>query len=288
MARFVSRERSWPRRWGYLTSAVLTVQLLGCVSVHVHNDDHARRHGFERVEVRGEGFAHVAYVKMAGTGDVWHVYLEGDGLPWTARVFISPDPAVREPLMLQRMTEDPAPVIYLGRPCYHGTEQAEGCEPWVWTSGRHAEAVVASQVAALRRLIARYAIRQVSLIGHSGGGAFAMLMAPRELPVVAVMTVAGNLDLAAWTRLHDYSPLTGSLDPAAEPPLPTHIAQLHFAGAGDENVPPRLVAPVVQRQSCAQWTVFDGVTHVDGWAAHWPAMLAALRRAEAQGGCASR
>src|SRR6266545_4164343 len=72
--------------------------------------------------VEGEGFAHVVY-RPAGLrpdgGRVLHIYLDGDGTPWE-RGRPAPDPTPRAPLVLRLMALDPAPRVYLGRPCYHG------------------------------------------------------------------------------------------------------------------------------------------------------------------------
>jgi pimeloyl-ACP methyl ester carboxylesterase len=57
----------------------------------------------------------------------------------------------------------------------------------------------------------------VLLIGHSGG-ALAILLAARVPQVVAVVTIAGNLDTDVWTKLHGYLRLQGSLNPIAAPP----------------------------------------------------------------------
>ena len=32
---------------------------------------------------------------------------------------------------------DPAPSVYLGRPCYLGRAADPGCHPWYWTHGRY-------------------------------------------------------------------------------------------------------------------------------------------------------
>ncbi len=284
-ARGITRVTGWRRiaRFGLLVAAS---GLAACANVRVQNDTFARQHGFEAIEVPGQGYTHVAYVKPAFGFERWHVYLEGDGLPWVARFFVNPDPAVREPLMLRLMAQDPAPTLYLGRPCYHGNATDDGCDASLWTYERHSSTVVESQVAALRRLVARFGIRRLALIGHSGGGAMAMLMAPRVPQAEAVMTVAGNLDLGAWTRLHRYSPLIGSLDPATQPPLPAGIVQLHYAGGADTNIPPELTASVVRRQPCARWTVVEDATHSGGWWSRWPGMLAALDHA-LEDGCAN-
>ena len=201
-----------------------------------------------------------------------HVYLEGDGLPFRTPSRVSADPTPRNPLALRLLLRDPAPAVYLGRPCYHGQASAAGCSPRLWTDARYGDAVVSSMVAALSRLAEDE--RPLVLIGYSGGGTLAMLLAPRLGNRVRVVTIAANLDVSAWAVYHDFTPLTGSLDPADEAPLARRIAQLHLAGADDRRVPPWLVAPVVARQPNAELVVLPGFDHRCCWEAQWPALLA--------------
>ena len=148
-----------------------------------------------------------------------HVYLEGDGTPWVYRVIVTPDPTPRRPLMLGLMSLDDAPSIYVGRPCYNGTSGASGCDDTLWTSARYSATVVDSMAKAIRVIARRGGYSALRLFGHSGGGTLALLLAPRLEGVLDVVTVAGNLDIEAWTRHHGYSPLRDSLNPASEPAL---------------------------------------------------------------------
>jgi len=52
---------------------------------------------------------------------------------------------------------------------------------------------------------------QIQLIGYSGGGATAALIAARRDDISRLITVAGNLDHDKWTQLHTITPLTHSL-----------------------------------------------------------------------------
>jgi pimeloyl-ACP methyl ester carboxylesterase len=126
--------------------------------------------------------------------------------------------------------------------------------------------------AALRRVAGDE--RQLVLIGYSGGGTLAMLLAPRLSNTVRVVTLAANLDVSAWAAYHTFTPLSGSLDPAREAPLGAHISQLHLTGARDRQIPPWLAAPVVARQPYAELVVLPGFDHRCCWEAQWPALLA--------------
>jgi len=240
-----------------LLSLAVICLLTACASPVAINDRFAAEQGLDRSLVSGAGFSHVVYTQSAGLGSVWHIYIEGDGQPWQSRYQVAHDPTAAMPLLLRLMQQDAAPRIYLGRPCYQGMVAEAACKPWVWTHGRYSEAVIASLQLALNKLIQRHGISELALIGHSGGGALAMLLAERIPRTRQVVTLAGNLDTQAWTRKQGYSELAGSLNPARRPALPSRIRQLHFQGAEDRSLPAGM--PGVIR--------LEGVGHTAGWEA---------------------
>jgi hypothetical protein len=252
------------------------VQISGCTSLSQCMDDRAADLGYRRVVVQGEGFDHVAYIKagVATTDPALHVYLEGDGTPWVRKHVPAADPSPRSPLMLELMALDPAPSVYLGRPCYHGLNQAKACTPDLWTDSRYSEVVVTSMSAALNHLSADY--QALVLLGYSGGGTLAMLMAERLPKTGTVITVAANLDTARWADFHKQQPLSGSLNPATRPPLPLRIRQMHFAGGDDDNVPPMLVHDAITRQHGARFKVYPKQDHSCCWREVWPEILGGL------------
>jgi pimeloyl-ACP methyl ester carboxylesterase len=131
---------------------------------------------------------------------------------------------------------------------------------------------------ALQRLLRDADARSpVTLVGYSGGGVLGMLLARRLDRVERVVTVAANLDTAAWVRLHGYSPLATSLNPAAGPPLRGNVKQLHLAGGEDSTVPPMLIEGALQAESNAALAVLDSFDHQCCWSAVWPTVLSALQ-----------
>jgi poly(3-hydroxybutyrate) depolymerase len=121
------------------------------------------------------------------------------------------------------------------------------------------------------------------LVGYSGGGTLAWLMA-REVPqTVAVVTIAANLDVERWAALHGYTPLAGSLDPARSPPLPPAVAQVNFAGARDTDVPPEVAVSFGRRHRAAKLVVIEDYDHRCCWTQRWPELLSS---ANAWGGLA--
>ncbi len=240
-------------------------------------DQQAYTLGLRKFRLLGQGFEHLVYTKgeLCATGKL-HVYLEGDGLAWLPGSRIASDPTPSYSCLLPLMALDPNPSVYLGRPCYHGLAKAPGCHPELWTQARYGEAVVASMVQALLQLTQGKSCRPV-LIGYSGGGALAVLIAQRLAQTVSgVVTLAGNLDLGAWTSLHRYTPLDGSLDPAKLPPLPETIFQIHIAGERDNNIPAFLIRKEASRQPGARFLLLPRHAHACPPNNLWPGILAAI------------
>jgi hypothetical protein len=225
---------------------------------------------------------HLADASSANQPRRLHVYFDGDGRPFVGRTRPAIDPTPQEPLTLRMLAADPD-AVYLGRPCYHGVER--NCDARAWTVGRYGEAVVSSMAAGVAALADVRGAKRVLLIGYSGGGVLAMLVAERLTVVEAVITVAANLDTAAWTRHHAYTPLRDSLNPATRP-VARAFPQLHYAGAEDANVPPALQAGFARMTPTAsipggttprtEFRVIEGFGHTCCWAESWPTRLAEI------------
>jgi len=258
----------------------------GCASATRRADLLAQRLGLRHEIVAGQPFRHVVYRTVAasdrpGAAADLHVYLEGDGAAYRTRSIPSEDPTPAEPLMLRLMALDPAGAVFVGRPCYFGLSRDPGCDATRWTLARYAPEIVASLQAVIAAEAARAGARSITLIGHSGGGTLALLLANRMPQVRAVVTLAGNLDTRAWTGRHGYSPLIGSLDPSTESPRPA-VLRVHYVGSADRNMPAELVAEAA-RHVGGEVRVVEGYTHRCCWTERWQEILAdvaAARMAE--------
>jgi hypothetical protein len=248
--------------------------LIGCTAPELRLDQEAERLNFKRLIVQGSPFTHIAYLhKAQSLSDELHVYLDGDGTPWLNHGYISNNPTPRSPMLLRMMAQDTVASVYLGRPCYHGLNFHLHCNSKLWTNERYSLKVITSISIALKQLLTLQPTRKLVLIGYSGGGALAMLMAEHINELSSVVTIAGNLDIEAWTRLHHYSPLTGSINPAQRPPLNMKIYQLHLAGKKDQNVPLQIIQPTVKRQYAAKIMVMPEFDHHCCWQEAWPKLL---------------
>jgi pimeloyl-ACP methyl ester carboxylesterase len=177
--------------------------------------------------------------------------------------------------MLRLMTLDRAASVYVARPCYFGLEHSAGCSPIFWTVGRFNVDVVESMAAVIEHEAATSGADGIVLLGHSGGGALAVLLASRIQGVRAVVTVAGNLDTDAWTELHGYAPLSLSLNPSAAP-LAKTLLVLHLVGADDDVTPPAFVTASAGKLGSGEVRVLPNVAHTCCWDAVWPSVLDGL------------
>jgi dienelactone hydrolase len=216
---------------------------------------------------------------IRGSAGVLRVYIEGDGFAWVSRDRPSIDPTPRNPVALRLALLDPNPAtVYLARPCQYVLQEAPGaCRESYWTDERFSEAVIRSMDRALEALKAAAGAQRVELVGYSGGGAVAALVAARREDVISLMTVAGNLDTEEVSRIHRVSPLKNSLNPMGVAHRIRGIPQVHFVGAADKVVTP-VVAERFRAASGApdrvRIRIIEGVSHDTGWAERWPELLA--------------
>lgn len=235
----------------------------------------ATDYGFVESSINGSLFQHRIYAThsslKASQNKTLHVYLDGDGTPWKYQS-PSEDPTSRNSLILSLMVQDPAPSILLGRPCYHGFHNSNFCNQSLWTAKRYAPEIVDSMAAALNHWLEKKLFSKIVLIGYSGGGTLAVLMAEKIANVQAVVTFAANLDVSAWSKALGYEPLTQSLNPISQKKLPRHIKQLHLAGEEDEIVPAYIVKSFAERQN-ATYRLFPGFNHQCCWEDAWKEIL---------------
>jgi len=266
-----------PARWKRLLPALLLgAATVGCAHSPVRDfEAESAALGLTRLEVPGTEFRHAVLRKADAPPSVGslHVYIDGDGTPWLGPGRPAADPTPRNPLVLRLMAQDPLPAVYLGRPCYLGLAEDAACHPWHWTHGRYSEAGVTSMASALERIRAGSGNPDLVLIGYSGGGAIAMLLAARVAGVRRLVTLAGNLDPERWARRHGYSPLETTLNPSRMDLLPMTIRQIHIVGAQDRNLLPESIREALAAQAHAEIWVAPNADHRCCWEDLWPELL---------------
>lgn len=243
-------------------------------------DTIAQGSGFHRTRVHTTPFTLTAYSKIQNPGQPLHVYIEGDGYAWVTRNRVSGDPTPRRPVALELAAEDPAPnVIYLARPCQYTTvEMNAACEDEAyWTGKRFSEEVISSMNQAIDKFAREAQSPGIHLIGYSGGGAVAALIAVRRRDVKSLRTVAGNLDPKGLDQYHEVSPLDdASLDPMEVAGKLRSIPQYHFVGTDDAVVPAFVAENFVEKMedsACVQVRSVSGADHANGWIEAWPRLL---------------
>lgn len=221
----------------------------------------------------------IARKPAAAPADTLIVYIEGDGFAYASPTQRAMDPTPTDPVALRMALQHPGggPVAWLARPCQFGP-RARNCRGDYWTIRRYSPEVVASASAALDRLIADAAgPSHVILVGYSGGGALAALLAESRRDIAALVTVAANLDLGAWVKIHDLTRLDGSLDPASDAAQLAGLPQVHFVGAKDRVVDERIARSFVARMpgnTDASIIVVPGQDHGCCWTDLWPQLAA--------------
>ncbi|WP_155976381.1 alpha/beta fold hydrolase [Novispirillum itersonii] len=183
-----------------------------------------------------------AFSSVPANGRPLTVYLEGDGRAFSGASTPSADPTPATPVALRMALLNPTPAAWVARPCqYTDSATAKGCAVAYWTSHRYAPEIIESIGRVVDDLKQRTGAQKVVLVGYSGGGAVAALLAARRTDVTGFVTVAANLDLGYWTRADNLAPLSGSLDPVDDAQRLRGIPQIHFVGGQDDVVPPAVV-----------------------------------------------
>jgi pimeloyl-ACP methyl ester carboxylesterase len=240
----------------------------------------AKMHEWKELSFEGEAFVLKGYAKD-GPGKDLVVYIEGDGRAWISHQVPSHDPTPKDPLAFRLAVLDPAPkVLYIGRPCqYTSPGVAPKCESRFWTVARFSLPVVEVMDMALKEAKNVLRADRLHLIGYSGGGALAVLLASMRRDVATLMTVAGNLDHEKWTHYHQVTPLYDSLNPV-NVAASVRCPQVHFVGSEDEIVPPFIVRSFVDRMGDSLGTKLVEIPKFDHnccWVKAWPALLAPYR-----------
>lgn len=202
------------------------------------------------------------------------LYIEGDGFAWVNKYRVSNNPTPRRPLVPEMAFKDPdKTVFYLARPCqYVNLDSQPQCSRKYWTSHRFAPEVIKSYQTAFDSIKKEYGIVSFNLIGYSGGGAIASILAAQRKDVASLVTVAGNLDHETLNRLHHVSPMPDSLNPIDFADKLKKLPQIHYSGEEDKIVLPEITKKFIRRVNNAHCVTFYPVkdaSHAHGWLSHW-------------------
>lgn len=219
------------------------------------------------------------WTKLTSPQSPINVYIEGDGLAWLSKSEPSGNPTPKKPVALTLAVQDSSPnVVYLARPCQYTPFDRVGnhCQTSDWTSHRFSSATIESYQQVLDQITEQTGASGLNLIGYSGGGNIAGLLASRRRDILSLRTVAGNVDNDAFTQFHGVSWMSDSLNMADTVEQIATIPQIHFVGDKDSLIPLSLAEGLKQKaplENCIQIQVVKGNTHVEGWEENWPRLL---------------
>ncbi len=222
-------------------------------------------------------FTYTAFSRINDETHALHVYIEGDGVAWLSRYRPSPDPTPHNPMALLLAAQDTAPnVVYLARPCQFTPRELNAhCQVDYWTNKRFAPEVIASFSQALDQIKARNHIGKLDLIGYSGGGAIAALLAEQRNDIQSLRTVAGYLDVAYVNQQHNVSAMPESLNPIDQARQLQYLPQIHFSGEKDSVISPEVARRFVKQTGalCARAKVVEEMNHHSSWEKEWRQLL---------------
>ena len=260
-----------------------TALIMGCATIPVFMDrssiadDIAGKAGFIKEYVKAGSFTLMTYQRLNKFSDKISIYIEGDGRAWETKHELSDDPTPSNPVALRLAVVDSADnVAYMARPGQYSPSGILDCDSKYWSGRRFAPEVVGSIDKTIDILKEKSGAKYLELVGYSGGGAIAVLVAARRSDVIALRTVAGNLDTRAFCKYHHVSPLDGSMNPLDVAQEVAHIPQRHFVGLADKVVPFAIAESFVKMEgdkNDERITVVDGVSHNDGWLKCWRELL---------------
>jgi hypothetical protein len=217
------------------------------------------------------------YPTNQAAAEVLTIYLEGDGFAWLNGSTPSDDPTPRDPLALRLALRHPGGfAAYLARPCQFAHAVQASCAQRYWTDARFAPEVIASTQTAIDQLKQIMGASKLQLVGYSGGANIAALVASQRTDVIHLMTVAGNLDHAAWTRHHRVRTLTHSLNASDVVDKLEGLPQTHWMGGRDRVIPTAMARSWhenIQGTQGRHLRIVDEFDHHCCWVEHWHKLI---------------
>jgi dienelactone hydrolase len=203
------------------------------------------------------------------------LYIEGDGLPWITRTTVSDNPTPINPLGLKLFLKDSHEcAVYLARPCQYISSST--CKQKYWTSHRFSSEIIESFNEALDKIKKSSSASSFRVFGYSGGGAIAALLAVKRDDIHVIVTIAGNLDIDAWTKEHYISPLYGSLNSADFARQLSKVEQYHLIGRKDDIVGESVFKSYMQKfkdKSNIHYKIYKSFNHHCCWEKTWKRIL---------------
>jgi pimeloyl-ACP methyl ester carboxylesterase len=226
---------------GFAAAFFFVASLAGCAACGLSLGNSARADavlghaGFTQRRLASADFPVHAWLRVRGD-ETLTVVIEGDGATWFNPRWPPGDPTPEASQAAALALEISGSVAYVARPCQF--ELTSACHLEHWTSARFAPELVKALERTLDQLKEFVGAKNLRLVGHSGGGVMAVLLAQGRSDVTGVVTLMAPLAIGEWTKLLDLSSLDGS-DPMDQPSL--RVPAIHVAGGRDSVVPSEIV-----------------------------------------------
>ena len=262
------------RYFGVLTCLLL---LVSCASTTVPQNHRGQSiHDFGFIAINPNEIVQVYLKKQsvpsqAGGELALTIYIEGDGANWVLQMVPPRNPTPRRSIVASLATQDQGPfIIYLARPCqFIDISQIKGCDPSMWADRRFSSPVIQLSNDAIDKVLRDLPAVQLNLVGHSGGGTLATLIASTRNDVRCLVTLASPLDISAWARSLSVAPLLLSKNPADPNAQLKNIRQTHFFGENDSNVTRESIGNYRNFSKKTDFIVIPGFDHTKAWADQW-------------------
>jgi len=270
-------ERSIVPMLAALTGAAFLFSAGGChgdLALRQSAMEKAQPYGFSERRIAHDPFRLLILIRdRSRNAETLTIYIEGDGAQWSSPYHAPRDPTpVASPVLAMAIADPAGSVAYLGRPCqYLSAADRTNCDPAYWDERRFSPEVIDAYGHVVDALKSETQTTNLRLVGYSGGGVIATLLAARRDDVEELITVAAPLAVNRWTHSQGISPLIGSVDPISALTAPLSRAT-HWTGGRDKIVPPEVVA-----EFAAKWggnvRLMPDFTHSCCWAEQWRQLL---------------
>lgn len=243
----------------------------------LYADRCARDGNFVKSFVRGGDFIFTTYSNHNNSPEKkeYVVYIEGDGLISYKSGAISSNPTPVNHMMLKLAMLDNRNynIVYIARPCqYTPMEMNPKCNYSYWSNARWSPESVNAMDEAIKSIVLN---NNFHLIGFSGGGGIAVLIAAQNKRVKSILTIGGNLDHVVFNEYHGAMQSISSLNPIDYAISINNIPQLHLVGSRDKIIPSIIAHEYVKKSSsnCVRYRIIDGPSHNSGWIDIWQNLL---------------
>ena len=227
----------------------------GCQNTIVSPDN------FHYREINTSTFKIACWQKISNANAPYKIYIEGDGYSFRGDGSVSSNPTPRSTMLRELAFGDYHDnVIYLARPCQYTKDKL--CTPNFWSDDRFSPTVIQAEYEAIKKIAGQHSL---TLVGFSGGAQIAGLIAVKynDLNVRQLVTIAGNLDVNAWTDYHNLPSLNLPLNLVDYREQYLNFNQIHYVGTKDDNIAAEITENFLGDKTKIKY--IKNATHNKGW-----------------------